>query len=135
MSAFFLKPIGYACVCCVCVYVNGRCSAFLNCRKMESTFSIVLNLRTAKGFARFGQIELGTDKASVEAVYKTLEGREPEGDEGFLHIDLVETRNGLPVSLRVLVCTADELGRNVTLISRQVFRWKNLDLAIPDDHD
>ena len=102
---------------------------------MESTFSIVLNLRTAKGFARFGQIELGTDRASVEMVYKTLEGKEPEGDEGFLHVDLVETRNGLPVSLRVLVCTAEELGRNVGAISRLVFRWKNLDVSMADDHE
>ncbi|HVW60964.1 MAG TPA: hypothetical protein VHC48_13035 [Puia sp.] len=94
---------------------------------------IVLNMRTAEGFVRFGQFELGMDRASVEALYETLEGQEPEGEEGFLHIDLVEMRQGLPVSLRVLSCSAAELARNVCAITRQVFRWKNLDESMPED--
>ncbi|HWB91288.1 MAG TPA: hypothetical protein VG605_05530 [Puia sp.] len=100
---------------------------------MESRFVIVLNMRTAEGYVRFGQIELGMDRASVEALYETLEGREAEGEEGFLHMDLVEIRRGLPVSMRVLNCSAVELGRNVSAISRQVFRWKNLDEGMPEE--
>lgn len=100
---------------------------------MKSKFLIVFNVRTAEGFVRFGAFELGVDRASMEELYKTLEGREPEGEEGFLHLDLVEMRQGLPVSLHVLSCSAAELGRNVSAISRQVFRWKNLDEAMPGE--
>jgi hypothetical protein len=84
-------------------------------------------MRTVEGFVRFGQFELGSDRESVESLYQMLEGREPEGDEGILHIDLVEMREGLPVSLRVLTCSAAELGRNVCTITREIFRWKNLE--------
>jgi hypothetical protein len=100
---------------------------------MRSIFSIVLNVRTEEGFVRFGEFELGSDRTLVEDLYKALEGREPQYGEGFLHIDLIEMRQGLPVSLHVLSCTAEELGRNVSLISRQVFRWKNLDVGMPGE--
>ena len=100
---------------------------------MKTEFLIVLNVRTADGFVRFGQFDLGTDREAVGALYETLAGVEPEWGEGFLHMDLVEMRNGLPVSLRVLSCTAEELKGNVGVLVRQVFRWKNLDEAMPGD--
>jgi hypothetical protein len=102
-------------------------------KDVQSRFMMVLNMKTADGFVPFGQFELGTDREAVRALYQTLEGREPHGEEGFLHIDLVEMRRGLPMSLRVLECSAPELARNVLLITKQVFRWKNLDEAMPGE--
>lgn len=102
---------------------------------MKSVFKIVLNMRTVEGFVRFGQFELGMDGALAEALYESLEGKDPAGEEGFLHIDLVEMRQGLPVSLRVLSCSATELGRNVCTITRHIFRWKNLDESMLENLD
>ncbi len=99
---------------------------------MESTFLIVLNMRTADGYVRFGEFDLGMNREVVEALYASLEGLEPEGEEGVLHLDLVEIRLGLPVSLRVLNCSLAELGRNVCAITREIFRCKNLDEAMPE---
>lgn len=75
---------------------------------------------------RFGQFELGKDRSAVNALYASLEGREPEGEEGVLHLDLVEIDDGLPVNLRVLSCSGEELARNVLVITREIFRWRNL---------
>jgi hypothetical protein len=94
--------------------------------KVKSKFFIVLNVRTAGGFVRFGEFDLGDDQEAVEALYSSLEGREAEDESAFLHLDLVEMRRGLPLSLRVLSCSAAELGRNVCAITRQVFQSKNL---------
>ena len=99
---------------------------------MEKTFLIVLNMRTADGFSKFGQFDVGMDRKAVEELYGSLEGKEPEGDEGFLHLDLMEIRKGLPVNLRVLSCSAAELSRNVYMITKEIFRWKNLNEVMPE---
>ena len=99
---------------------------------MDITFVIVLNVRTPEGFSRFWEFDVGADHEAVEALYASLEGREPEGDEGFLHLDMVEMRHGLPFNVHVLNCSAAELARNVYKVTMQFFRWKNLDQHMPE---
>jgi hypothetical protein len=98
---------------------------------MNTEYHIVLNVRTADGFERFGQFELGTDQRVAYALFETLEGREAEDDSGVLHLDLMETRNSLPMSMRVLNCTLEELARNVKCIARNVFKGRNLSEGLP----
>jgi hypothetical protein len=43
-----------------------------------------------------------------------------------LHIDLMETNKEFPVKISTVCCTLDELSYNVKLISREIFRLKNL---------
>jgi hypothetical protein len=94
---------------------------------MKTEFYIVLNIRTAAGFERFGQFELGTDRRVAEALFAALEGREADNENEFLQLDLMEKLAGLPVSLHVLNCTAGELARNVKYIAREMFKWRNLE--------
>jgi hypothetical protein len=85
-----------------------------------------MNMRTAGGYMRFAEFDLGMNREAVEALYASLEGCEPKGEEGILHLDLVEMRQGLPVSLRVLSCSLAEFGRNVcTITNRFPDLWKD----------
>jgi hypothetical protein len=47
-------------------------------------------------------------------------------DPLFLHIDLMETDHEFPLKISTICCTLDELSHNVKLISREIFRLKNL---------
>ena len=84
-------------------------------------------MRTITGFERYGCFDLGGDRDFAVRLFKSLEGRPVNGDAGILHIDLVEKRNGLPMNLQMLICTIEQLGRNIELITRETFKRINLD--------
>jgi hypothetical protein len=48
-------------------------------------------------------------------------------DGCLLHIDLMETVDGLPAKIKTIGCTLEELGTNCRLIAREIFRLKNLE--------
>jgi hypothetical protein len=94
---------------------------------MTTTFYIELNMKTIGGFERFGRLELGNNRDFAVNLFSGLEGQPPKGDEGVLHMDLVEKYRGLPVNMQVISCTIEELCRNVRTITRELFRRINLD--------
>jgi len=94
---------------------------------MATTFYIELNMKTTAGFERFGCLELGNNRDFALTLFSGLEGRPAEGDEGVLHMDLVEKYRGLPVNMQVISCTMEELCRNVRNITRELFKRINLD--------
>jgi hypothetical protein len=44
-----------------------------------------------------------------------------------LHIDLMEAVDNLPVKIKSICCTLEELGFNCKLIAKEIFRLKNLE--------
>lgn len=60
-------------------------------------------------------------------MFGQLKGSEKIGAKGLLHIDLMETVDDLPVKIKTICCTLDELGYNCKLIAREIFRLKNLE--------
>jgi len=94
---------------------------------METQFYILLSLKTTQGFVNYGQYFFGNDR---EAAYNLF--RQLKGDPGMvascpLHIDLMETVEELPVKIKSICCTLDELGFNCKLIAKEIFRLKNLE--------
>jgi hypothetical protein len=94
---------------------------------METQFYILLSLQTAKGFTDYGQFFLGNDRDSAQGLFSTLKGRDPKTADCILHLDLLETVNGLPEKIKSICCTLDEIGDNTKLIAKEVFRLKNLE--------
>ncbi|HUB61066.1 MAG TPA: hypothetical protein VL978_10210 [Puia sp.] len=94
---------------------------------MTTTFYIELNMKTIGGFERFGGLDLGDSRDFAVRLFSGLEGRPAKGDEGVLHMDLVEKYRGLPVNIQVISCTIEELCRNVRTITRELFKRINLD--------
>ncbi len=105
-----------------------RDATSLNCiRKMKTRFYILLSLKTPHGFVDYGQYFFGNDWAAADDLFNRLKGSPKIKDTCLLHIDLMETLNGLPVKIKSICCTLEELGANCKLIAREVLRLKNLE--------
>lgn len=97
---------------------------------MHTQFYIIMSLKTTQGFVDYGQYFFGNDRAAAYELFQQLKGSPDLKDNCLLHIDLMETVNGLPVKIRTICCTLDELAHNCKLIARETFRLKNLELAL-----
>jgi len=93
---------------------------------METQFYILLSLKTPQGYVNYGQFFFGNDREAANTLFAQLQGNEGVKD-CLLHIDLMETVNELPVKIKTICCTLDELGANCRLIARETFRIKSME--------
>lgn len=96
---------------------------------MKTQFYILLSLKTPRGFADYGQYFFSDDREAAYELFGQLKGCRDIKDSCLLHIDLMETVNELPVKIKTICCTLDELAYNCKLIARETFRLKNLEVA------
>lgn len=94
---------------------------------MKTQFYILLSLKTPHGFVDYGQYFFGNDREAAYSLFHQLKGNENIKDTCRLHIDLMETIEDLPVRIKTICCTLEELGANCKLIAREIFRLKNLE--------
>jgi hypothetical protein len=94
---------------------------------MRTTFYVILRLRTADGFEAYGSFNLGNEREFAGRVFSQLKGRELARETDMLQMDLMETKDGLPVNLRVISCTVEEITANVKCITREMFKLLNLE--------
>jgi hypothetical protein len=94
---------------------------------METQYYILLSIKTPQGFVDYGQYFFGNDREAAYGLFRQLKGNPTISANCLLHIDLMETVNGLPEKIRTICCTLDELGANSKLIARAIFRLKNLE--------
>jgi len=94
---------------------------------METQFYILLSLKTPKGFVDYGQYFFGDDRVAADELFRRLKGEGKIKDSCPLHIDLMETVDELPVKIKTICCTLEELGVNCKLIAKEIFRSKNLE--------
>lgn len=94
---------------------------------MDSHFYIMLNVKTIAGLERYGKFFLGDDQQVAYHLFEQLKGDREVNEKNILYIELMETQNnGLPVNLKLLSCTLDELMFNCRLITKEVFKFYNL---------
>jgi hypothetical protein len=93
---------------------------------MESQFYVLLSLKTPAGFITYGQYELGNEQEAAYDLFDQLKGDDQIPEYSLLHIDLMEMKNGLPVKIKTISCTLDELSLNSKIIAKTVFRLNNL---------
>lgn len=93
---------------------------------MQPTFHINVSIQTLEGPSPFGKFELGNDREAVHTLFSRLKGSEEVNDKDMLYLELIETVNGLPVNIKVLTCSLQELASNTMLITQEVFRLANL---------
>jgi len=92
---------------------------------MKTQFYILLSLKTPQGFVNYGQYFLGDEWQAAYALFERLKGSQKFSAP--LHIDLMETADELPVKIKTICCTLEELAFNCKLIAREIFRLKNLE--------
>src|SRR5579862_2576049 len=93
---------------------------------MKTQFYILLSLKTPEGFENYGQYFFGDDREAAYALFDELEGSQQVSPNCLLHVDLMETVDELPVKIKTICCTLDQLAENSKLIAREIFRQKNL---------
>jgi len=94
---------------------------------METQFYLLLSLKTHKGFETYAQYFLGNDGEEALVIFQQLKGSQEIHDPALLHIDLMEVADELPVSIKTICCTLQQLSDNCKLITKEIFRLKNLD--------
>ncbi len=94
---------------------------------MNSRYYILLSLKTPTGFDTYGQYFLGDHRQIAEELFNQLEGSRENVHGALLHIDMMETVDELPVKIKTIGCTLDQLAHNTKLIAREIFKLKNLE--------
>ncbi len=89
---------------------------------MAPNFYITLNLITPDGFESYGRFLLGNDKHEANQIFKLLRGNELVSEKSVLSMDLTEDYNGIPIPIKMIHCSLDELAHNTKIISREVFK-------------
>lgn len=92
----------------------------------QTTFYIVLNLRTYNGFESFGKFFIGNNGEFATAIFNQLKGRKNVTEKSVLQLDLIETINGLPVNIQMMSCSLEELAENCKIITKETFKLFNL---------
>lgn len=92
----------------------------------QTTFYIVLNIRTCNGYESFGKFFVGNNKEFATGIFARLKGRKNVNEESVLQFDLVETINGLPVNMQMISCSLEELAENCKIITKETFKLFNL---------
>jgi hypothetical protein len=98
---------------------------------MTSQFYIVLNVKTSRGPETFGQFFIGNNRERAYDVFRQMKGTEAD-EKNFLYLDSMEMVDGLPVNLKMITCTLDQLAENCKIIAKEVFKQFNLEE--PENH-
>jgi hypothetical protein len=93
---------------------------------MESVFYVSLHIKTLSGFETYGTFELGDDREEASMIFSQLKGNENVTEKSILHMDFTEVQNGIPLPLKILHCTLDDVAANTKIITRDVFKNKGL---------
>jgi hypothetical protein len=91
----------------------------------ETTFYIILNTKTANGVESIGKFFVGNDGRTANNIFRALKGTEID-DQTILSLELMETVNGLPVNIKMMSCTLEELAENCRIITKEVFKLFNM---------
>ena len=87
---------------------------------MKTQFYILLSLKTPAGFENYGQYFLGFDREAAYSLFDSLTGDPEHDNHDLLHVDLMETVEELPLKIKTIGCTLDQLASNCKLIARDI---------------
>lgn len=94
---------------------------------MKPEFSITLSLKTCEGLEQFASFSIGNARKKAYAIFNQLNGKADVTDRDVLYVDLIETISGLPVNLKLITCTLDQLAENCRIITKEIFKLKNIE--------
>jgi len=83
-------------------------------------------MKTHAGPESFAQFFIGNNRAAAYTLFDKLKGSTEVDERHLLYIDFMETRAGLPSNLKLISCTLEQLAENCKLITKEVFKLKNL---------
>lgn len=94
---------------------------------MDNFFYISLNIKTLSGFDSYATYSLGSDKKQAATIFNQLKGSSELSDKTILTMDLTEMRDGIPLPLKMVECTFQDIIYNTKIITREIFKNLNLE--------
>ncbi|UAY53065.1 hypothetical protein [Ferruginibacter albus] len=94
---------------------------------MQTTFYIQFTIKTPNDFQSFGKFFIGNNRLVANAIFEKLKGSDEVSEKTILQLDFIEWKNNLPVNIKVLQCTLNEMGDNCKIITKEIF--KNFSLS------
>ena len=89
---------------------------------MERAFYIILYIKTLRGFEHFARYYIGNKSELAHGLFSKLKGNIEEPENCILQMDLMETQNDLPVNIKVIGCTLEEMAENCKVITKEAFK-------------
>ncbi|MBS1603475.1 MAG: hypothetical protein JST42_12465 [Bacteroidetes bacterium] len=94
---------------------------------MKTIFYIVLNMKKGTAFEVLGKFFIGNDREFAYQLFSKMEGDDRVRESDILHLDLMETVDGLPVNMKVINCRLEQVAANCRTITKEVFKARNLE--------
>ena len=95
---------------------------------METQYTILINMKKEKEIVNIGHFKVGNDAGVASSIFKKMKGTEIVDEKPLLYMELVESRDGLPFNLQMLSCTLEEMAANCRLITKEIFKYHNLEV-------
>jgi hypothetical protein len=92
----------------------------------QRSFYIKCTLKTVNGFEYFATFYIGNDRDFAEAIFRKLKGNHEVNEHNILQLDFVESKQNLPVNLKMIHCNLDEMAQNSRMITKEMFKYYNL---------
>lgn len=83
---------------------------------------------TPNGPEPYGRFYIGNNREKAHELFNMLSGNETVNEKNVLFIDFIEVVEGLPVNLKMISCTLEELARNCRTITKMLFSAANLEV-------
>lgn len=94
---------------------------------MDTQFYITYNLKTSKGPESFAKFFIGNNRQEAYHIFQKLKGTDTVNENNMLFVDFMEINQGLPVNLKMITCSLNQLGENCKIITKELFRLSNLE--------
>lgn len=92
---------------------------------MEERFYIDVHLKVSEGWISYARFNIGPDQNFAHSLLDALAGRPLP--EGFIRLNLMEDTEGIALVHESMYCTLQELAENSMFITKEVFRFYNLE--------
>ena len=93
---------------------------------MDTQFCLVITLKTTKGTENIGRFHLGDDREKALAIFRKLKGTTDVSETHMLSIEFRETKEELPLNLKMISCTLEQLAENCKIITKELFKAYNV---------
>ncbi len=94
---------------------------------MNNIFHITADMKAAEGYIEYGRFFINTNLQAALAVFDQLNGLVYTPDNLPIRLSLIQPGSTPPEVLATKYCTLDQLGYNCCLITRELFKYYNLD--------
>lgn len=94
---------------------------------MESLFLIYLNIKTPSGFEPYVTYNIGEKREVAKTIFDKLKGSTDISGTTLFTMDFIEMKDGVTLPINILDCTFDDIVFNTRLITREIFKYLNLE--------